>query len=184
MKRSFATLTLVFFLLLYNVLPGHILNMLLKHPIPSHPAIQGHWKRCRSRLWSPWKGFGMSRMKQLSNTFDYSLSCTPVNPWWSNIHFRNHPWYSWISHGIHLHPSNPQRATRPSLKFPPTEMLEPPQPLRFQHSGTNWLLTYSKLPQWKPFKTPGRPTGSPSSPKLPYSPCPPTAHFFGTHWPA
>ncbi len=36
-------------------LSGHALNMLLKHPLPSYPATQRHWKRCRSSLWSSWK---------------------------------------------------------------------------------------------------------------------------------
>ncbi len=42
--------------------------MLIKHPIPSYPET--HRKRYRRSLFS----FGMSRMKQLSNSFDYSLT--------------------------------------------------------------------------------------------------------------
>ncbi len=30
---------------------GHTLNMLFKHHLPSYPATQKHWKRCRSSLW-------------------------------------------------------------------------------------------------------------------------------------
>ncbi len=46
--------------------------MLFKQPIPSYPVTQRHWKRCRTSLCSSWKVFGMSHMKQFSNSFVYS----------------------------------------------------------------------------------------------------------------
>ncbi len=113
---------------------GHILNMLFKQPIPSYPATQRHWKRCRSSLWISWKDFDMSRMKQLSNSL-FILSYTPANPWRSNIDVQDYPWSSGIPHGVHLRTSDPQRTTRSRLQVPPTAMLYAPSPIRLHNSS-------------------------------------------------
>ncbi len=41
----------------------------------------------------------------------------------------DYPWSSGIPHGVHLRTSNPQRAKRPRLQVPPTEMLYAPSPI-------------------------------------------------------
>ncbi len=76
LKRSFAALTPNIFSPCTKRLSSHTLNMLFKQPIPPYAATPRHWKRCRSSLWSSWKGFGMSRMKQPLNSFVNSLSHT------------------------------------------------------------------------------------------------------------
>ncbi len=71
LKRSFAA-----FKRKTKRLSAHILNILFKQPIPPYAATPRHRKRCRSSLWSLWKGFGMSHTKQPSNSFVYSPSHT------------------------------------------------------------------------------------------------------------
>ncbi len=51
---------------------GHILNMQFKQPIPSYPAKQRHWKRCRRLLWSSWKNVDIFCMKPPLNSVIYS----------------------------------------------------------------------------------------------------------------
>ncbi len=65
--------------------------------------------RCEIRLKVPklalkfTKGFGMPRMKQLSNIFDYSLVHTGE---YIKIKYKDRPWPSRIPHGVHLHTPN------------------------------------------------------------------------------
>ncbi len=63
LKRSFAALTPSIFLPLYKP---------FIRPIPSYAVTQKRWKRCKSVLWSSWKGFALSRTKQPSYNFVYS----------------------------------------------------------------------------------------------------------------
>ncbi len=56
----------------HNFYPPHM-NMLFKHLFPSHSATQRDWKRYSSSLWSLWISVGMSRVKELTNSFKYSL---------------------------------------------------------------------------------------------------------------
>ncbi len=51
-------------------LPGLIWSLLFRHPTPSYHSSLRLWKRS---FWIAWNGFGMSRLKHLTNNFDYSL---------------------------------------------------------------------------------------------------------------
>ncbi len=78
----------------------HLLNMLLKPPIYIHR--RGGIETCRTSLWGSWKGFGMSRMNQLPNSFGYYLLHAD-----GSVH--DHPCSFGLPNGAHLHPSNRPR---------------------------------------------------------------------------
>ncbi len=135
LKRSLAALTLNIFLPpVQNFYPAVSLicySCNPSHPIPRSRGIGKGENVCSEVR----EGVSALSVWSSSQTASSILPYTLANPWRPNCHVQDYPWSPGIPRGVHLRIANPQRATRPRLKFSPTEMLYPVSPIRLHNSG-------------------------------------------------
>ncbi len=134
LNRSFMALAPCIFLPLYKtfIWPHHEYAIQATHPVLSHNA--GVLEKVLKLALKFVKGLEYilceAALKQL-----LLFSLTPVNPCRSNIIVQDYPWSCGIPNGVRLPTPNSQRAKRPRLQVPPTEMLYVPSVIFLHHSG-------------------------------------------------